>query len=160
MPQYCYTALSQNGALMVGEHVAASLENLKADLEKRGLRVRRIRIKRNRAIWQRRVSTEEFLLFVQELLSCMDTGLPLPEALALTADRPGEPVLGPVLQRILREMEDGVLFSKACAAHPDVFDGFFLAALKTGEKTGELSVVLSRYLDFLRRQIVSRRKVS
>lgn len=162
MPQYQYIALSQNGALIVGESAAASPENLKAELENLGLRAQSIRIKRSWAkMWRRSaVRPEQFLLLVQELLSLMRAGLPLPEVLALAADRPGEPELGRVLSRVLKDVRAGMLFSQACAVHPDIFDGLFLAALRTGEKAGELPSVLARYMEFLRRQVALRKKIS
>jgi type IV pilus assembly protein PilC len=162
MPQYQYVALSQNGALIVGESAAASPENLQAELENLGLRAQRIRIKRNWAkVWRRNaVRPERFLLLVQELLSLMRAGLPLPEVLALAADRPGDPALGLVLSRVLSDVRAGMLLSQACAVHPDIFDGLFLAALRTGEKTGELPAVLARYQESLRRQVALRKKIS
>jgi type IV pilus assembly protein PilC len=162
MPQYQYTALSQNGALIVGESAAASPENLKAELENLGLRAQRISIKRNWAkMWRRStVRPEVFLLFVQEFISLMRAGLPLPEVLALAADRPGEPELGRVLSRVLKDVRAGMLLSQACSVHPDIFDGLFLASLRTGEKAGELPTVLARYQEFLRRQVALRKKIS
>ncbi len=162
MPQYQYTALSQNGALIVGESAAASPENLKAELENLGLRAQRISIKRNWAkMWRRStVRPEVFLLFVQEFISLMRAGLPLPEVLALAADRPGEPELGRVLSRVLKDVRAGMLLSQACSLHPDIFEGLFLAALRTGEKAGELPTILARYQEFLRRRVALRKKVS
>lgn len=162
MPQYQYIALSQNGALIAGESAAASPENLKTELENLGLRTQRIRIKRDwTKMWRRSaVRAEDFLLLVQELLSLMRAGLPLPEVLALAADRPGEPALGRVLSRVLQDVRAGMLLSQACAAHPDIFDALFLAALRTGEKTGELPAVLARYQEFLRRQVALHKKIS
>lgn len=162
MPQYQYIALAQNGALITGESAAASPEILKIELENIGLRAQRIRIKRNwTKLWRRSaVRPEAFLQFVQELLSLMRAGLPLPEVLALAADRPAEPALGQVLNRVLKDVRAGMLLSQACAVHPDIFDALFLAALRTGEKTGELPAVLARYQDFLRRQVALRKKIS
>lgn len=162
MPQYQYIALTQNGALITGESAAASPEILKIELENIGLRAQRIRIKRNwTKLWRRSaVRPEAFLQFVQELLSLMRAGLPLPEVLALAADRPAEPALGQVLNRVLKDVRAGMLLSQACAVHPDIFDALFLAALRTGEKTGELPAVLARYQDFLRRQVALRKKIS
>lgn len=162
MPQYQYIALSQNGALIAGESAAASPENLKTELESLGLRAQRIRIKRNWLMMWRRsaVPADKFLLLVQELLSLMRAGLPLPEVLVLAADRPSEPVLGQVMRQILKDVRSGMHLSQACAVHPDIFDGLFLAALRNGEKTGELPAVLARYQEFLRRQVVLRKKIS
>lgn len=162
MPQYHYSALSHNGALVAGEGAAASPQELKTELESLGLHVQRIRPKRQwRALWQRGgVRPQAFLLLVRELVSLTRAGLPLPDVLALAADRPGEPALARVLGRVLKDVRAGLLLSQACAVHPDVFDGLFLAALRTGEKTGELPAVLARYQEFLRRQVALRKKIS
>lgn len=162
MPRYQYTALSKNGTLVAGEGAAPSAETLKAELESQGLRTQRIRIKRDwTKVWQRGgVRAEAFMQLVQELLSLMRAGLPLPEALAIVADRPDEPQLAQVLARVLKDVKEGALFSQACAAHPDIFDSLFLAAVRTGEKTGEMPAVLARHLEFLRRKVALGKKVS
>jgi type IV pilus assembly protein PilC len=162
MPQYQYTALAQNGALVAGETAAASADVLQAELDAIGLRVQQIRVKRDwMKAWQRgKVRADEFVQLVQELLSLMRAGLPLPEALALAADRPAEPLLAQVLGRVLKDVREGALFSQACAAHPDIFDAMFIAALRTGEKTGEMPAVLARHLEFLRRRAALGKKIS
>lgn len=162
MPQYRYTALSQNGALVAGESTAASPEILKTELENQGLRAQRIYVKRSiTRFWRKSaVRPEDFLLFVQELMSLMRAGLPLPEVLALAADRPANPELGQVIGSVLKDVQEGMLFSQACANHPDIFDSLFIAALRTGEKTGELPAVLARYRDYLRRRVALRKKIS
>lgn len=162
MPQYSYTALSQTGALVVGESASASPESLKVELERLGLRAQRIRAKRSFAtVWRKSaVRPEDFLLFVQELMALMRAGLPLPEVLALASERPGTPVLSQVLAKVLKDVRGGAHFSEACAAHPDIFDGLFLAALRTGETTGELPAVLARYREYLKRRVALRKKIS
>lgn len=162
MPQYRYTALSSNGALVAGEGAAASPEALRAELEALGLRIQRIRPKRSFAMaWRKSaVRAEDFLLFVQELMALMRAGLPLPEVLALASERPDAPVLSQVLAKVLKDVRGGVQFSEACAAHPDIFDPLFLAAVRTGEKTGELPAVLARYQEYLKRRVALRKKIS
>lgn len=162
MPQYRYTALSHNGSVIHGEGVAASAELLQSELKILGLHVQHIRVSLNwrQMFRQRMVRPQEFLLLVQELVSLTRAGLPLPEVLALAADRPGEPALARVLNRVLGDVRTGLLLSQACALHAEVFDPLFLAALRTGEKTGELPAVLARYQEFLRREVALRKKMS
>ncbi len=162
MPHFRYSALTHNGSLIAGEGASASPEDLRTELEQLGLRVQHISPKRSWRQLGRRsvVRPQAFLLLVQELVSLTRAGLPLAEVLALAADRPGEPALAQVLVRVLADVRSGQLLSQACAAHPEVFDGTFLTAVRTGEKTGELSAVLARYQEFLRRQVALRKKVA
>ncbi len=162
MPQFQYTALSRTGALVAGECAAASVDALRAELESQGLRAQRIRIKRTlTALWGRsKVRAEDIAQLVQEFVSLMRAGLPLPEAVAIAADRPGQPMLAQVLERVLKDIQEGALFSQACAAHPEVFDPLFLAAARTGEKTGEMPVVMGRHLEFMRRKVAMSKKIS
>ncbi len=162
MPQYRYTALSLKGSVIRGRGVAASVELLQSELSARGLHVQSIRLSHDwhRLLRQRWVGPQQLLLLVQELVSLTRAGLPLPEVLALAADRPGEPALAQVLARVLDDVRAGMLLSEACARHPEVFEPLFLSALRTGEKTGELPAVLARYQEFLRRQVALRKKMS
>ncbi len=162
MPQYRYTALAQNGVQVAGERAAVSVQALELELQEQGLYAQRIRPKPGFPGLVRRhaVRPGEFLLFVQELTALMRAGLPLPEVLELAADRPSSPALGQVLTLVLRDIRAGLSFSSACAAHADTFDALFLAAVRTGETTGELPAVLARYQEFLRRRVMLRKKVS
>lgn len=162
MPQYRYTALSQNGELIVGESTAASRESLIKELEDLGLLAQRIRAKRHVAgLWRKSAGRpEDFLLFIQELMALTRAGLPLPEVLELAADRPANPALGQVVGRVLQDVREGVLFSQACGKYPEAFDPLFLAALRTGEEAGDLPAVLARYQAFLRRRVALRKKIS
>ncbi len=162
MPQYRYTALSQNGALVEGERAAVSIQALKLELQEQGLCAQRIHSQPGFSGLVRRhtVRPGEFLLFVQELTALMRAGLPLPEVLALAADRPSSPALGQSLALVLRDIRAGLSFSSACATQADTFDPLFLAAVRTGEKTGELPAVLARYQEFLRRRVALRKKVA
>ncbi len=162
MPLFNYSALAENGTQVAGEGAAASEQEFRNELARRGLLVQRVRPKRARlALFSRqRVLPEEFLLFNQELIALVRAGLTLPDALALAANRPDNPGLGQVLVRVLQDVRGGALFSAACLTYPEVFDGLFLSALRTGEKTGGLAEVLTRYQEYLKRRVALRKKLS
>jgi type IV pilus assembly protein PilC len=162
MPVYTYTALSASGSLTKGEGVAATPEGLAQELTARGLLVQSIRPKRTRFGLRRRrpVSPEDFLLFNQELLALLRAGLTLPEALALTSNRPDNPAFGQIVGRVREDVRGGAQFSEACARHGDVFEPLYLSTLKTGEKTGNLPNVLMRYQDYLKHRVALRKQVS
>jgi type IV pilus assembly protein PilC len=162
MPLYSYTALTEAGVRVTGEGVATSAQELTQELAGKGLLIQQIRKRRTRfnLFHRERIRPEDFLLFNQEFMALVRAGLTIPEALELAANRPDNPGLGQVLQRVLEDVRGGVLLSEACARHHEVFDALYVSALKTGEKTGDLPNVLTRYQDYLRHRVALRKKVS
>lgn len=138
------------------------MQALREELTRQGLFVQNIRRKHAglRIFNRERVTPEAFLLFNQEFMALVRAGLTIPDALALAAHRPDNPGLGQVLQRVLSDVREGKLFSEACVRHPEVFEGLYIAALRTGEKTGDLVKVLTRYQDYLKHKVALRKKVS
>lgn len=162
MPLYQYSALSERGVLSQGVQAATSVEALRSELAQRGLLVQSIRSQHTgfRLLRRRRVSPEYFQLFNQEFMALIRAGLTIPDALALASNRPDSPMLGSILQRVLEDVRGGALFSEACARHPEAFEGLYIAALHTGEKTGNLAEVLARYQEYLKHKVALRRKIS
>ncbi len=161
MPLYAYVALTESGACLAGETVAASEAALRTELSQRGLLVQKVRT-RGAQGWlrARRIPPEELALFNQEFMALARAGLTVPDALALAAQRPDCPRLGMILERVHEDVRNGLALSDACARHPEAFDAVYLAAVRTGEKTGEFAAVLSRYHDYLRHRVALRKKVA
>jgi type IV pilus assembly protein PilC len=160
MPVYTYTALNAQGVRLTGDVVAETEEIVRADLAGRGLLVQEIKQKYS-AIWFRsnRISLEEFALFNQEFMALIRAGLTIPDALVLSSNRPDSPALGRILTRVLEDIHGGALLSDACSQHPEAFERLYLAALHTGEKTGDLANVLARYHDYLKHRVALRKKL-
>ena len=159
MPLYAYVAIAENGVTVSGERVAPSESVLRDELGGRGLLVQRVRARRA-GLRGRRVRPEEFALFNQEFTALLRAGLTVPDALALASNRGDSPALGKVLARVHEDVREGVALSQACARHAEVFDGLYLAALRTGEKTGDFAAVLKRYQEHLRHRVAVRKKIS
>ena len=161
MPAFIYDALMPTGVRVREEAVADSERALRADLARRGLLVQSVREKRTRiGLRVGRISPEEFALFNQEFMALVRAGLTVPDALALAAKRPDSPRLGGVLARVLDDVRNGVPLSEACARHPEAFERLFIAALRTGEKAGDLFQMLSRYQDYLKHRVALRKKLA
>lgn len=161
MPLYTYTAFNPQGVRLTGEAAADSEQALRAELAGKGLLVQELKAKRAAiAFGARRVRPEEFALFNQEFMALIRAGLTIPDALALAANRPDSPTLGRILTRVLEDVRGGALLSDACAHHPEAFERLYLAALRTGEKTGDLAKVLARYHEYLRHRVALRKKLN
>lgn len=162
MPLFRYRAISESGSLVRGEQVASSLDGLEEDLAARGLL-----LQKGSAKWlpahlpQRgRVKAEDLLHLCQELSSLFRAGLTVPAALGVASERPGQPRLEKTLNRVREDVRQGSQLSEALGQHPEIFDSLLLAAVRTGEKMGELAPALARYQESLRRRIELQRKIS
>lgn len=164
MPIYVYTALAPNGATTVGERAASTIDELAEELGRQELRIQSVQLKRADGKWRifrrQKITPEAFALFNQEFISLVRAGLTIPEALKLGAVQPDQPVLAAVLERVLEDVLAGRLLSDACALRPEVFDPIYVSALRTGEKTGSLVEVLSKYQESLKNRVAFSKKVS
>ena len=161
MPIYTYTALAENGTRVCGEESALSDQALRDDLARRGFLARELHVKRSGLGLSARqsVKPEALLLLNQEFTALLRAGLTIPEALNLAANRPDSPQLSKVLRHVEEAVRGGVSLSEACAQHINIFDGLYLAALKTGEKTGALPEVLGKFQINLRHRVELARQV-
>jgi general secretion pathway protein F len=129
----------------------------------RGLRV--LSIRRTRLV-SLRIPTragERFplILFSQELISLLDAGLPIVEALEALAEKGRGVAAGTLLDQVLRYLREGRNFSDAIEQHPEIFPALFVSTVRASEKTGDMKEALQRYVDYqsqvekVRRQFVS-----
>lgn len=162
MPIYNYKALTEHGRVISGETAAGSDTALRRDLAARGLLVQQIRpaLRIARFGSRRSVPREEFALWVQELLALLRAGLTVHETLGVCATRPDQPAFEQILQRVRADVGNGMPFSVACRQHPEVFDSLFVSAIATGEHSGDLPSVLSRYLRYLEGSIALNRRIA
>lgn len=161
MPVYFYTALAESGIRVQSEESSPSEHMLRDDLARRGLLVQELRLKHTGlgVFTRQRVKPESFLLLNHEFTVLLRAGLTIPEVLRLSAERSDNPHLSQVMRHVEEAVRGGASLSEACAQHGDVFDGLYLAALKTGEKTGSLPQVLAKYQVNLRHRVELMRKV-
>lgn len=161
MPIYRYKALSQSGCIVSGESLSSSKDALTRELGAQGFRVQHIYTPNSWVLpWKSStISHQQFSLFVNEFQSLLKAGLPVTEALELTADRHGEPTLEMVIHHVLTAVQTGSTLSDAFAMHKDRFDELFISVLKTGEKSGNLPAALDQYLIYLGSRIKLHKKL-
>jgi len=100
-------------------------------------------------------------LFSVELMSLLEAGLNLVEALQTLSDKETHGDRHVVLTGILDAIYRGEAFSQAVARFPQHFSPLFVATLRASERTGNVSESLSRYiayqeeLDRVRKRIIS-----
>lgn len=107
----------------------------------------------------KRFGTFALLLFSQELLALLDSGLPLLEALEALAEKEHNASVHYVLSKVISALREGKTFSAALDGFPEIFPPLYVASVRASEKTGDLSEALMRYVRYQAQVDVVRKKV-
>ncbi|HEX7420838.1 MAG TPA: type II secretion system F family protein [Thermoanaerobaculia bacterium] len=109
---------------------------------------------------RRRVTTERFMLFNQELLALVKAGLPIIQSFDIMLERQKNPVFREVLTEIRDKIKSGVALSDAFASYGDLFPPIYSTSLRAGERSGDLEGVLRRFLRYQKMILNLRKKVT
>ena len=88
------------------------------------------------------------LLFNQELLTLLEAGLHLNEALSTLLAKENRGGVARLLQAMVAELAKGRNFSDALGDHPARFPPVYLAIVRAAERTGDLPRALSRFIAY------------
>jgi type IV pilus assembly protein PilC len=105
------------------------------------------------------VPDAEFLVFNQELAALLKAGLPLLQALELMLERMANANFKAVLIEVRDRVKSGEDLSEAFAAYGDIFPRLYPSALKAGERSGELELVIRRFIRYMKLVLDARKRV-
>ncbi len=105
-----------------------------------------------------RVKQGDFLLFNQQLSALLRAGIPVLQSINLLKNRSASSTLRGMLADIEEKIKSGVSLSEAFEAQ-GTFPKIYTASLLAGEKSGALDDVLARYVDYLKRNVNTARKL-
>jgi general secretion pathway protein F len=109
----------------------------------------------------RRTARFPATLFSIELLSLLEAGLNLVEALQTLAEKEAHGERQEVLSGLLAALHRGEPFSQAVAGFPQHFSPLYVATIKASERTGSMREALGRYIAYqeelerVRKKVVS-----
>jgi general secretion pathway protein F len=101
------------------------------------------------------------VLFTQELLALLRSGISLLEAIETLAEKESRPATASVLIGLAQRLKQGQSFSVSLQAFPHTFPDLFVATVRASERTGDLQEALGRYvayqtqLDGVKKHLVS-----
>ena len=162
MPVFSYKAISSSGLPVEGKQAAISIDDLRSELATNDLLLQSAKPLgswRNRWFNLGTINREQFLLFTQELISLLNSGMSLPAILKILSNRPSQPLLQQALQKILLLVTEGQSLSEACRQYPEIFDKIFIASVNIGENSGDLAHALKAYQQQLKTRIRFTQKI-
>lgn len=110
-------------------------------------------------IFPPKINLKELALFIRQLATMLESGLPLLKALDLGAKNVRDSRLKFAILDVKDKISEGVTFSQAIREHQNVFPPTFIELIHAGDVGGNMQDNLIRLADFLERQIELRNKV-
>lgn len=93
------------------------------------------------------ITTKDRIMFTRQLATLIGAGLPLSASLRTVVEQTENKGMQAVGEEILAAAESGKSLYEAFSAHPNVFNGVYLALIQAGEKSGTLDIALARLAD-------------
>lgn len=164
MSRYVVRLGTSSGEIQEKELTAESTERLKRDLVDQGYQVLEVKpvglLTGGRSFsFGKRVGDAEFLLFNQQLAALLRAGLPVLSGLLLLAERRANQTFRTILNEIVEDVRSGQSLSEAFATRGEVFPPMYPATLASGEKSGDLGEVLTRYVKYSKQAYALKKKM-
>ena len=164
MPEFIARLGTPDGAIFERTFNSDSERSLRAELQQQYLI---LAIKKKSTITglfpgfgaRRGVKMKEFLLFNQELASLLKAGLPILSSLDILTERRKNVVFKRALLEVRDKVRGGMSLSEAFEDQGDLFPKIYCSTLASGERSGEVSAVLQRYIGYQKTLMATRRKV-
>lgn len=153
MPLFDYNATNQAGEAHSGAVDAEDATAALATLKDRGFAVLSIserEEKKGFAIeikFLNRVKVKDLVIFSRQLAVMVSATLPVVQALRILTKQLDNLRLKIVVSEIADAVDGGMRLSEAFAKYPDIFSGFYISMVKSGETAGKLDEVLNYLAD-------------
>jgi general secretion pathway protein F len=159
MPLYSYEAIDPSGK-KVKETISSSDEDtLKSTLRGMGLVPLSIKTGESKeSTFFQRISSEDILIFTQELGNLLDAGLAIDRALYVLSEHSEKKALRAIIKEVYVDIQKGNTLSSAMGKHK-VFPRLYINMIRAGEAGGILEVVIKRLVVFLETSINFKKEI-
>jgi type IV pilus assembly protein PilC len=153
MALFAYRAVDADGHISTGNLDASNAIDLEMRLRRLGLDLLTFEgVKRSTAARTRNISRQELITFCFHLSQLLKAGVNIMEALTDLRDTVDNPGFRQVLASILEDVGGGLKLSEAMANHSYCFDNVFVALVRAGEESGQMTEVLDELSENLKWQ--------
>jgi len=165
MALFTYRVARPDGSTINGQIEGEDESAIRAKLEGQGLLVFKVhrrgvraRVPAGKAWSWGKLPLASFLVFNQELLALVKSGLPVLRVWDLLIERADHTGFRQALRMVREDIRGGSAASDALAKHPAFFPDLYIATVRAGEQSGNLPEVLQRYVAYLKLMMGLRQK--
>ncbi|RPH29617.1 type II secretion system protein GspF [Buttiauxella warmboldiae] len=151
MPQFRYLAVDSTGKRHRGSLQASTSRQVREWLRTQQLSPLQVDEKRGTTLnisvlsfHKTRIPASQLLLFTRQLATLINASLPLERSLKVVAGQCSHKTAAEMIENIRAQVAEGQSFTAALSRWPDCFDNRYRALVASGEKSGNLGVVLTR----------------
>ncbi|WP_446830390.1 type II secretion system F family protein [Candidatus Foliamicus sp.] len=160
MRGYQWEGRSRDGRLLKGAQRSGSAAQVRASLQRDGVTPLRIRAKRLARGQRRPVKPADMAAMIRELATVLEAGLPVVQALEITAEGQNLARLQELLEALSRDVAAGSALSEAMQRQRKHFDSMHVSLVAAGESSGRLPELLASLAIWLERRERIRRKIA
>lgn len=162
---YKVQAVNSSGKIVSVFIDSSNITEAKLIAKKQGLSVLEISAQRNGFLSSKlsgiKKSKFPLILFNQELISLLEAGLSIVEAIETLLDKERNIQTKAIISAIVSSLREGNNLSSALEKQTAIFPELYIASIKSSEKSGDLLESIKRYLayqiqvDFVKKKIIS-----
>ncbi|MDH3285970.1 MAG: type II secretion system F family protein [Acidobacteriota bacterium] len=156
MPDFRCRLAAPSGEIVSRDYTALDAADLRNELERQDFLV--LEMQRRSAVLsafsdlfrrRKKLNMNEFLYFNQEFAALVRAGLPIVECLGMLCERRKNPDFRAALENVRERVRSGDSLSDAFGAHA-MFPPLYASTLASGERSGEIANVLTRYVSYMK----------
>jgi type IV pilus assembly protein PilC len=149
MAEFAYDAINAQGLLTSGVISAPDVSSAREQLQSRGLLPSSLSEKAaagedSFGSMFKKIKPKSLQVFARQLATMIEAGVSVVAALVTLEEQTDDKYLKEVVSEVRGDVESGMIFSRALARHPRVFDRLFVSMVAAGESSGTLDIVLDR----------------
>jgi len=148
MPYYSWLGVNVFGDTKKGKAFARSDADLDQVLFDRNIALLSHKKVAIRSLFNK-ISPEDKILFFRQLVALLDSGVRLPDALAILCDQVKNIQLKQIIFNIEADVLSGTSFSQALAKQPYIFNEVEIQVVKVGQESGDVSKCLLQLADHM-----------
>jgi len=162
MPVFTFTGTNRMGAVVKGERMATTKQELTLTLRRENINVTKLSEKGKEfalPTFGGGVSPKELAIFTRQFSVMIDAGLPLVQCLEILASQQENKTFQNTLTNIRSAVEGGSTLSAAMKQHEKVFDVLYSNMVEAGETGGILDTILQRLAAYIEKNVKLARAV-
>ena len=138
MAEFAYDAINAQGLLTTGTISAPDVSTAREQLQARGLlpsslKERAAAGEESFGSMFKKIKPKSLQVFARQLATMIEAGVSVVAALVTLEDQTDDKYLKEVVGEVRADVESGMIFSRALARYPKVFNRLFVAMVAAGE---------------------------